>query len=45
MKLRYQKALRAEVHRFSESVKSKVERGIKRQELVNEVVMEWECCK
>ena len=42
MKLRYQNALRAEVHGFSESIKSKVEKGMKRQELVNEVVMEWE---
>ena len=32
----------AEVHEFSESTKSKIERGMKRQELVNEVVMEWE---
>ena len=32
----------AEVHEFSESTKSKIERGIKRQKLVNEVVMEWE---
>ena len=29
------------VHGFSERIKSKVERGMKRQELVNEV-MEWE---
>ena len=35
VKLSYQNALRAEVHRFSE-------RGMKGQELVNEVVMEWE---
>ena len=27
----------AEVHEFSESIKSKVERGMKRQKLVNEV--------
>ena len=32
----------AEVHKFSESTKSKIERGMKRQELVNEVVIEWE---
>ena len=38
----YQNALMAEVHEFSESTKSKVERGMKGQELVNEVVMEWE---
>ena len=31
-----------EVHEFSESTKSKIERGMKGQELVNEVVMEWE---
>ena len=43
VKLSYQNALRAEVHRFSENSRSKVERGMKGQELVNEVVME--CCK
>ena len=32
----------AEVHEFSGSTKSKIERGMKGQELVNEVVMEWE---
>ena len=32
----------AEVHGFSENIKSKVEKGMKGQELVNEVVMEWE---
>ena len=32
----------AEVHEFSESTKSKIERGMKGQELVNEVIMEWE---
>ena len=42
VKLSCQNALRAEVHRFSENIRSKVERGTKRQELVNEVVMEWE---
>ena len=45
MKLSYQNALRAEVNRFSENITSKVERDMKGQELVNEVVMEWECCK
>ena len=45
MKLSYQNALRADVHRFSESIKSKVERGIKEQELVNEVLMKWKYCK
>ena len=29
----------------SQSTKSKIERGMKGQELVNEVVMEWECCR
>ena len=42
VKLSYHNALRAEVHGFSGSIKSKVEKGIKGQELVNEVVMEWE---
>ena len=42
VKLSYRNALMAEVHEFSESTKSKVERGMKGQELVNEVVMEWE---
>ena len=42
VKLSYQSALMAEVHEFSESTKSKIERGMKGQELVNEVVMEWE---
>ena len=37
VKLSYQNALRADMHGFS---KSKVERGMKGQELVNEVVME-----
>ena len=35
VKLSYQNALRAEVHRFSENIRSKVERGMKGQELVN----------
>ena len=39
MKISYQNALRAEVHGFSESIKSKVEKGMMGQELV---VMEWE---
>ena len=30
------------MHRFLENITSKVERGIKGQKLVNEVVMEWE---
>ena len=42
VKLSYHNALVAEVHEFSESTKSKIERGMKGQELVNEIVMEWE---
>ena len=42
VKLSYQNAIMAEVHGFSESTKSKIERGMKGQELVNEIVMEWE---
>ena len=42
MKLSYQNTLKADVHGFSESINNKVERGTKGQELVNEVVMEWE---
>ena len=45
VKLSYQNALMAEVHEFSEGTKSKIEGGMKGQELVNEVVLEWECCK
>ena len=40
VKLRYQNALRAEVNGFSESIMSKGEKGMKGQEMVNEVVME-----
>ena len=39
VKLRYQTALKAEVHGFSERVKSKVEGGMK---VYDEVLMEWE---
>ena len=42
VKLSYQNAFRDEVHRFSENIRSKGENGMKGQELVNEVVMEWE---
>ena len=42
VKVRYQNALKAEVHGFSESVKSKLEGGMKGYDLVNEVLMEWE---
>ena len=45
MKFSYQNALRADVHGFSDNIKSKVERGIKEQQLVNEVVMEWKYFK
>ena len=31
MKLSYQNALRAEAHRFSENIRSRVERGMKGQ--------------
>ena len=37
--IRYQNA---EVHRFSENVKSKLEGGMKGHDLVNEILMEWE---
>ena len=39
VKLSFQNALSAEVHGFSESIKSKVEKGMMGQELVNETVM------
>ena len=39
-KLCYQNALRCKVHKFSECINSKIERGMKGQELMNEVVME-----
>ena len=42
VKLRYQNSLKAEVHGFSESIKSKLEGDMKGYELVNEVLMEWE---
>ena len=42
MELKYLNALGAEVQGFSGSIKRKVERDMKRQELGNEVVMEWE---
>ena len=42
VKLSYQNALKSEEDGLSESIKNKVERGIKGQELVNEVVIEWE---
>ena len=37
VKSSYQNALKAEVHRFSENIRSKVVRYMKGQELVNEV--------
>ena len=42
VKSSYQNSLMAEVHEFSESTKSKIDRGTKGQEMVNEVIMEWE---
>ena len=42
VKLRYQNGLRDEVHGFSESIKRKVEGGMKGHDLVNEVLREWE---
>ena len=42
VKLRYQNALKAEVHGFLDSLKSKLEEGMKGSDLVNEVLMEWE---
>ena len=46
VKLRYQNALNAKVHGFSESVKSKLEGGMKGYDLVNELLMggriEWQ---
>ena len=42
VKLRYQNALKVEVHGISESVKSKLEGGMRGYDLVNEVLMEWE---
>ena len=42
VKLRYQNGLRDEVHGFSESIKRKVEWGMKGHDLVNEVLRKWE---
>ena len=42
VKLRYQNGLRAQVHGFSESIKRKVEGGMKGHDLVNEVLREGE---
>ena len=42
VKLRYQNALKAEVHGFLESIKSKLEGSMKGHDLVNEVLREWE---
>ena len=42
VKVRYQEALKAEVHSFSESIKNKVQKGIKGHELVSGVLHEWE---
>ena len=42
VKVRYQEALKAEVDTFSESIKDRVQEGIKGHELVNLVLHEWE---
>ena len=42
VKVRYQEALKAEVHSFSESIKNKVHKGIKGHELVSGILHEWE---
>ena len=42
VKLRYQNQLRAEVHGFLESIRRKVEGGMKGHDIVNEVLREWE---
>ena len=42
IRLRYQNGLRAEVHRFSESIKRKVEGVMKGHDVVIEVLREWE---
>ena len=42
VKLGYQNPLKAEVHGFLESVKSKLEGSMKGHDLVSEVLREWE---
>ena len=42
VKERYQDALKAELHEFSESIRNKVKSGMKGHELVNTVLLEWE---
>ena len=42
VKLKYQNALRAEVSGFSESIRGKIEKGMKEHSLVSEVLQEWE---
>ena len=42
VKLKYQNALRAEVSGFSESIRGKIEKGMKGHSLVSEVLQEWE---
>ena len=39
---RYQQALKAEVHSFSENIKNKVQKGMKGHELVSVVLHEWQ---
>ena len=42
VKLKYQNALRAEVSGFSESIRGKIEKGMKGHSVVSEVLQEWE---
>ena len=42
VKVRYQEALKTKLHSFSESIKNKVQKGIKGHELVSGVLHEWE---
>ena len=42
VKLKYQNALRAEVSGFSESIRGKIEKGMKGHSVVSEVPQEWE---
>ena len=42
VKVRYQEALMAEIHSFSESIKNKVQKDVKGHKLVSAVLHEWE---
>ena len=42
VKAKYRDALRAEMNRFSESIKHRVQNGMNVSNLVNEVLEEWE---